>query len=140
MIKFEKLAINDIVVTLTEKSTLSNPIYLWEFKNDQSNDLYYFVGTDTSQFKQRYNQFQIEDKAANPNTLAGQTSLGNEGFYNYTVYETSLSNLNGKTTALQCVPFIIGTVEVGLVWVVPNIATVDAYVPALEQITVYQPE
>ena len=65
-----KNTVNTIVVTLTENSTVYDPIYLFRFTNQQSLTDYYFISVDTSQFKNRYNEFQLEEKP-NADTLAG---------------------------------------------------------------------
>ena len=51
MIRFEKYATNNVVVTLTENSTLTNPFYLFQFTNQTSNVDYYFIATDVSLYK-----------------------------------------------------------------------------------------
>ena len=139
MIEFNKASTNTVTVTLTENATISNPIYLFLFKNQQSSVDYYFIATDTSAFKQRYNQFQVIEKI-NPNTLSGEVSLGNEGFYDYTIYQTSLVNTTGLANALAAVPFITKTVEVGLVWVVPDQVQTTNYNPLSTTTIIYNPE
>lgn len=139
MIEFRKTYTNTVTVTLTENATISNPIYLFLFKNQQSGVNYYFIATDTSAFKQRYNQFQVIEKA-NANTLNGEVSLDNEGFYDYTIYQTSLANTTGLANALAAVPFITKTVEVGLVWVVPDELQTTDYNPLSTTTIIYNPE
>lgn len=136
MIRFNKGAVNNVVVTLTENSTAANPIYLFLFTNQQSNVNYFFIATDTSQYKERYNQFSVTEKMG-ANTLNGEVDLGNEGFYNYTVYQTSLSSLSGLTTAADAVDYIVKTVEVGLVWVVPVATSNTKYTPQSNTSVVY---
>ncbi len=139
MIEFRKTYTNNVTVTLTENATISNPIYLFLFKNQQSGVNYYFIATDTSAFKQRYNQFQVIEKT-NANTLNGEVSLDNEGFYDYTIYQTSLANTTGLANALAAVPFITKTVEVGLVWVVPEELQTTDYNPLSTTTIIYNPE
>lgn len=139
MIEFRKTYTNTVTVTLTENATISNPIYLFLFKNQQSGVNYYFIATDTSAFKQRYNQFQVIEKT-NANTLNGEVSLDNEGFYDYTIYQTSLANTTGLANALAAVPFITKTVEVGLVWVVPDELQTTDYNPLSTTTIIYNPE
>ena len=127
------------MVTLTENSTVSNPIYLFEFTNQQSNVKYYFIATDTSSFKQRFNQFSLTE-TPNADTLNGQVSLGNEGFYDYTIYETDLTSTSGLTIAEDAVSHIVKSVEVGLVWVVPIADTNTQYSPQASNTIVYQSE
>lgn len=139
MIEFRKTYTNTVTVTLTENATISNPIYLFLFKNQQSGVNYYFIATDTSAFKQRYNQFKVIEKT-NANTLNGEVSLDNEGFYDYTIYQTSLANTTGLANALAAVPFITKTVEVGLVWVVPDELQTTDYNPLSTTTIIYNPE
>jgi hypothetical protein len=139
VIEFRKTYTNTVTVTLTENATISNPIYLFLFKNQQSGVNYYFIATDTSAFKQRYNQFKVIEKT-NANTLNGEVSLDNEGFYDYTIYQTSLANTTGLANALAAVPFITKTVEVGLVWVVPDELQTTDYNPLSTTTIIYNPE
>jgi len=139
MIRFKKSSENLVVVTLTENSTLANPIYLFKFVNQQSFVPYYFIANDTSNFKNRYNSFIVTDKV-NPNTLSGEVSLGNEGFYNYEVYQTTLTSLSGLSNAEDAIPYIDKTVEYGVVWVVPQDTQNDVYNPATLESIIYQPE
>ena len=137
MIQIIKDAINNVVVTLKENTTVNNTVYLFMFLNQQTNDSYYFIGTDTSLYKDRYNQFSITEKDG-ANTLNGQVTLGNEGFYDYEVYQTSLTSISGLTTANDAIQYITKTVEYGLVWVVLATETIDRYNPATDNSIVYQ--
>jgi hypothetical protein len=121
VIRFLKNSTNNVVVTLTENSTVTNPIYLFMFTNQTSNVPYYFISTDTSSYKTRYNKFSVVEKLG-ANTLNGEVTLGFNGYYNYTVYQTSLANTVGLTTAADAVPFITKSVEVGVVDVVGTTA------------------
>lgn len=138
MVRFLKNNTNNIVVTLTENSTVTNPIYLFMFTNQTSNVPYYFIATDTSTFKTRYNKFSVIEKVA-ANTLNGEVTLGFNGFYNYTVYQTSLTNTSGLTTAIDAVPFITKSVEVGVVNVVLDTITNTEYDVQDETNIIYQP-
>ena len=139
MIRFNKASANQIVVTLTENATIANPIFLFLFNNEQTNVNYYFIASDTSNYKERYNQFTVTEQA-NPNTLNGQISIGNEGFYNYTIFQTSLTTLIGLVTANDAIPFITKTLETGLVWVVPEVIVNPTYTPQTNTSIVYQPD
>lgn len=139
MIRFEKYKQNTIVVTLTENSTATNPYYLFQFTNQTSNVDYYFIATDESNYKERYNEFTVTERDT-PNTLNGQVELGDEGFYNYTIYQTSLSNLNGLTDAEDAVSSIVKSVEKGKVWVVPSTDSNYTYTGVDTTAIVYNPE
>lgn len=127
-----------MTVTLTENSTVSNPIYLFLFKNQQSGVDYYFISTDISAYKERYNQFDVTEKT-NPDTLNGEVSLGHEGFYDYIIYQTSLVNTTGLTTAADAVQYITKTVELGLVWVIPDAVVTTDYEPETTNTIIYNP-
>ena len=72
-------------LTLTEKTTISNPKYLFSLKHRQTNTEYNFLLTDSSTFKERYNKFQINE----------DTYDFYEGEYYYCVYaQTSTTNTN----------------------------------------------
>lgn len=90
MIYLRKGHTDSIVVTLTEKQTLTAPNYLFYFKQRTSNDVVAFVllnNADTSAFKDRYNQFSINGETHFANELAGE--------WEYSIYEqTSSSNID----------------------------------------------
>jgi hypothetical protein len=133
---------NIVVVTLTEKSTLPNPIYLFKFVNQTSNVAYWFIASDTSQFKERYNKFFVlESVYTTPiDTLSGAIELGLQGLYDYEIYQTTLTNLDGLDSAVDAIPFIDKTVEVGLVDVVFAAENITKYQVETETNIVYQPE
>lgn len=89
----KKAAVNqNLTFTLTEKTTISNPTYLFEFESDQTFDKYYVIATVQSSTK-RANIFTIEEGVNDPTN--GQLILGNVGFYSYTVYaQNSTTNLD----------------------------------------------
>ncbi len=139
MIRFEKYATNNVVVTLTENSTLTNPYYLFQFTNQTSNVDYYFIATDVSLYKERYNEFSVTERDT-PNTLAGEVELGDTGFYNYTIYQTTLTTLSGLTNAIQAVSSATLEVEKGKVWVVPSSDSNFTYQLQDDTAIVYNPE
>ena len=62
MININKNSSNTVVLTLTEKSTLLNPHYLFSFTSTTDfNNIVNFIATDTSTYKSRYNTFDIID-------------------------------------------------------------------------------
>lgn len=111
MILINKNSTNEVVLTLSEKTTLSNVYYLFEVIDDQSNDKYYFVLSDTSTNKERYSLLTI---------IEGTTvTFTNIGFYKYNVYEqTSSSNLN---------PNGLNLIENGKLKVVDTTVELDQY-------------
>lgn len=120
MIKINKASANIVVLTLKEKTTLTNPKYLFVFKNDQTNVESKFIAADTSSYTDRYNKFTITEKATNPNNLIGEVTLSLDGFYTYTIYEqTSSTNLNPANAT--------GVVETGKVQVFATIVADHTY-------------
>jgi hypothetical protein len=103
MIHLTKGETNTIVMTLTEKQLLTNPNYLFVFTNRSSNNVIKFVvlnTSDLSQYKDRYNEFNIVTNTNFATALEGQ--------YTYEVYEqTSTSNTN--ITGLN-------KLETGIMW------------------------
>lgn len=90
MIHFTKSTNSGIILTLTEKQTLTSPNYLFWFKSRGTNQEVKFVvlnASDLSPHKDRYNEFSIA-----VNTYFGSSP---EGDWEYKIYEqTSTSNLN----------------------------------------------
>jgi hypothetical protein len=81
MIYIDKDTINTFVLTLKEDTTISEPIYLFVFQNeyDLDSDKIYWIGTDTSTYKDRYNLFTLEE---------GVDVTFVKGQYVYKVYES----------------------------------------------------
>lgn len=122
MIKITKGQANTVVLTLTEKSTLTNPDYLFVFKNDQTELEYIFIAADTSLYPERYNQFRITETSSTPDPLDGEVELPVLKFYTYTVYEqNSATNLDPLLAT--------GVVEVGKVEVFDTASTDSTYTP-----------
>lgn len=90
MIKLTRNTVNtNIALTLTEKVTISNPYFLFEFTKDMTDVSYYVIAADTSTETQRYNLFSITEGGADPTN--GNVTLGLEGFYKYNIYEQASS-------------------------------------------------
>ena len=116
-------------MTLKEKTTISNPTYLFEFKDNQTKELIYFIAQDTSSFKDRYNKFTITEKSS-PNNLIGEVELVLDGQYAYTVREqSSTTNLNPALSG--------GVVETGKVTVTDTEESIPTYEPDSNTIRVY---
>ena len=100
----ENTTIN-LTLTLKEKTTLSSPVYLFQFRNVTEKVSYYCIMSDTSLFKDRYNEFTFTEGTDLP--LVGELILGAGGQYEYFVYEqTSSTNLDPELST--------GLVESGL--------------------------
>lgn len=95
MIKLQRETSNDVVVTLTEKTTIENPTYLFSFKNDITNEYKNFIAADTSTSTDRYNEFTIVEVGNGAeDLLTGRIALTEYGFYSYFIYaQESTTNL-----------------------------------------------
>lgn len=85
---------NTVDLTLSEKTTITQPIYLFEFVNQITLKKSLLLSTDISQYLDRYNRFEIINQVGNNNPLIGEVDLTNEGYYFYSVYEQSTSGLD----------------------------------------------
>lgn len=94
MLQFTKGQPVSILVTLKEKATLSTPNYLFVFTSKVTNTEIKFIRLytdDTSNYKDRYNRFDIAVNSYFASALPGE--------YNYTIYEqTSSSNTDPSLT------------------------------------------
>ena len=81
MIYIKKDEVNQIILTLTEVSTLPNPYYLFVFQNEM--DLLSapitFYTADLSAYPERFNQFEL-DEPVDLELIKGQ--------YTYQIYES----------------------------------------------------
>jgi hypothetical protein len=85
---------NLFAISLNDKVTLSDPIYLFEFVNQITLKRSYTILADLSQGKEQYNRFALINQDGNNNALQGEIDLTMQGYYNYTVYEqVSTTNL-----------------------------------------------
>lgn len=83
----KKDSLNNIVLTLRERSQLSNPYYLFVFTNKFSTKpVIAKCVVQTSFSNSRYDLVQIEDKSS-PDPLAGEVFLI-AGEWSYEVYES----------------------------------------------------
>lgn len=82
-------------LTLTEKTTISNPTYLFSFESIE-NEFKNFIATDISSYTDRYNQFVITEvgTGGTEDLYNGEVILLPTGFWNYTIYaQDSTGNL-----------------------------------------------
>ena len=85
MLLLTKGETKNLYLTLTEKTTIANPYYLFSFTHRQTNKQYDFILTDISTYKERYNKFSIVEK----------TYDFFEGEYSYIIYaQISSTNIN----------------------------------------------
>lgn len=81
MIYINKDEVNNIVLTLSEVSSLNNPYYLFVFQSEfnPESDPIYFTSPDISSYPERFNQFLL-DEPVDVQLMKGQ--------YTYSVYES----------------------------------------------------
>jgi hypothetical protein len=101
MIVINKNQTNTVILELTAVSSLMNPNYLFEFKNDLNSAITYFTAQDLSTFKCRYNRFEITE-APTAIPLSGTTNLLS-GMYTYNIYESSATTLTVSATTGQVI-------------------------------------
>ena len=90
---------NEVILTLTEKVTISNPVFLFALSSIQTNATVYFMAQDVSQYKERYNKFTWTIMN-NPNNNVGEFNLPIEGLYSYKVYQLSTPSLTPPQGAI----------------------------------------
>lgn len=103
MIYINKNSLNNVVLTLSESSILTNPYYLFEFINDwqleENPTSIFFTTPDISNYTERYNLFQITESTTGSTSGGSNVSLSLvNGQYNYNVYESSASTLSISAT------------------------------------------
>ena len=119
VILINKNSTNNRILTLSEKTTLTNAVYLFEVINDQSGAVKCFICDDISPNPVRYNEFNFIENS-NEDLLNGTFELELTGFYTYNVYEqTSTTNL-GPTLATNLI-------ETGKLEVPDNTAELTQY-------------
>ena len=91
MIVLEQGESKNIVLTLNEVCSISNPYYVFEFTNLQTDVSKVFTGIDISTNTVRYNEFVIElNEVEDLNNSV--INLEIDGFYTYNVYSTVAQN------------------------------------------------
>jgi len=100
---------NNVILTLTEKVTISNPYFLFALRSIQTNSTVYFLATDISNYTERYNKFLWTIKT-NPNNNVGEFLLPIEGLYTYTAYQLASPQLTPPNGA---VVLEVGNVQFG---------------------------
>lgn len=88
MLHITKQDTKDFYLTLTEKTTISNPTYLFSLKSRQTDTFKNFILADISTHKERYNQFEFTEGDTDSTTL-------DVGEHLYTIYaQISTTNTN----------------------------------------------
>lgn len=92
MLRVLKGGTTNVVVTVTELTTISSVEYLWEFIEEQENEKLYAIIANTSTATQRYDKFQIIDGTT--------VTFPRAGFYTYNIYEQASGSGNLDPTGL----------------------------------------
>lgn len=115
MISIVKGQENQVLVTVTELTTISNPTYLFAFyreENQQGAHYQSCIAEDLSEYPERYNDFTIRE-TTNPVALNGEVELMAGVAWYYTIYaQTSTTNLdpaNADEVVEQGKVFVTGT-------------------------------
>jgi hypothetical protein len=99
MILINKNSSNIVCLTLTEKTTITNPTYLFKFTNDLTRESILFIGLDTSLYTDRYNKFNIIETSGANDLLNSTVTLNPTGFFSYKIFEqASTTNLLESAT------------------------------------------
>jgi hypothetical protein len=90
MIYIEKGELNEMLLTLTESATLTDPYFLFKFtwETDLSLDPVYWVGTNLSSYTYRYDLFEFTE---------GTDATLRIGQHIYEIYETNDINSADET-------------------------------------------
>ena len=92
MILINKNSSNEVVLTLSEKTSIVGATYLFEFINDATKETKLFISQDYSNNKERFNIFNIIETSTEV-PLTGRVSLS-VGNWKYNIYQqTSTTNL-----------------------------------------------
>jgi hypothetical protein len=93
MITLNKSSLNTVIFTLTEKSQLPIPKYLFSFTNDNSGENKLFNMTDLSGYARRYNEFDLIESGTTYENLSAGTVTLQYGWGKYEVYESTTPTL-----------------------------------------------
>jgi hypothetical protein len=116
MIRITKGTSQSVYLTLTEKTTLTNPYFLFEFISNDTGNKTYVTCNDFSDNTERFNRFTFSSSLGVGATAGGFDLDG--GTYDYQIWETQYANnlIVGSAT---------GIVEIGLMQVVGTLSSTD---------------
>lgn len=139
MIRLTQDTGQNLWVTLTENKVGTSDYYLMECTNQVTNDISYTIlFGDTSNFKERFNEFTIFLDVNNTNKgLNNNLYLPYSGFYTYVIFETELTEetYNNLSNADEAA----GTtqLETGLLYLIPTAQNNIEYNPNPTDSTTY---
>lgn len=117
MLQLNKAETKFWYLTLTEKTTISDPTYLFSITHRLTNTTTNFILTDVSAYTERYNKFSVTE---------GTTFDVDTGEFSYRVYaQTSPSNTNPDDAD--------ELVEQGMLKVNPIATTKTQYTPTINE-------
>ena len=129
MITINRGETNTVILTLSEKTTIEDAVYLFEFINDQSGKTKYFIAQDISTNKIRFNQFVIEENNTE-SLLTGVVKLDQLDYWKYTIREQeSTTNLDPDLSG--------GIVEIGKVLVLQTQSEIPTFTSVQNEIKVF---
>ena len=115
MIRLTKGETQSVYLTLTEKATLNNPYWLFEFISKDTGNKTYVLADDFSGNTARFNSFTFSEGSTA--TASGGFTL-DAGTYDYQVWETQYQSFDTASAS--------NIVEIGLMTIV---GTVSNYTP-----------
>lgn len=83
MLRIQKQSISNLIVTVTELTTISPVYYLFEFEHEQSFLKYYCILPNISSSTERFDEFQLEDGV--------DVTFDYDGYYTYRIYQQASS-------------------------------------------------
>lgn len=121
MLRIQRGAANNLIVTASELTTLTAPVYyLFEFIEEQTDQRDYCILTDSSLNPSRFNEFLF--------TEGVDASLPYAGFYTYKIYQQSSdANLDPDLSG--------GLVEEGRAYVYDSESPASDYTPSVTDYT-----
>jgi hypothetical protein len=132
MLLINKNANSTLILTLTEKVTLTSPYFLFRFINDVTNQEKAFISSDLSTQTQRYNKFLITETTGTNILTSGVITLSPTGYWHYEVYEQTSSTNTDYIQATNRIP-----IETGKARVVGTEASVQRYDSQSKTFVVY---
>lgn len=136
MVTIKKDTINtNVVFTLTENSTITDPIFVFVFFHDLSHEYVVFSADDLSPFNCRYNRFTIEENTTT-DLINGIISLTYTGYWSYKVYETDVLNdiddvvLDKENFDISIPSATVNFLEQGKVYVYEDISEIPSFNPS----------
>ncbi len=118
MLTINKAEENELIVTLTEKSVLVDPYYLFVFEHQTTHKVNAFIMADESDYPVRYNQFTFTEGSNAAKTF-------DIGTHYYKVYEQESSSNIDPDLAYD-------EVERGIAWVTDGTTEPESFITTQE--------